>query len=38
MDENCKRQKEVKRTYGGLLLAVKGHSLDTRYKLIEKWT
>ena len=32
MDENCKRQKEVERTYGGLLPAVEGHSLGTRYK------
>ena len=31
MDENCKRQKEVERTYGGLLPAVEGHSLGTRY-------
>ena len=29
MDENCKRQKEVERTYGGLLPAVEGHSLGT---------
>ena len=33
MDENCKRQKEVERTYGGLLPAVEGHSLGTRYKV-----
>ena len=31
MDENCKRQKEVERTYGGLLPAVEGLSLGTRY-------
>ena len=30
MDENCKRQKEVERTYGGLLPAVEGHSLGTK--------
>ena len=35
MDENCKRQKEVERTYGGLLPAVEGHSLGTRYKHTE---
>ena len=33
MDENCKRQKEVERTYGGLLPAVEGDSLGTRYKV-----
>ena len=33
MDENCKRQKEVERTYGGLLPAVEGHSLGSRYKV-----
>ena len=33
MDENCKRQKEVERTYGGLLPAVEGHSLGTTYKV-----
>ena len=33
MDENCKRQKEVERAYGGLLPAVEGHSLGTRYKV-----
>ena len=33
MDEYCKRQKEVERTYGGLLPAVEGHSLGTRYKV-----
>ena len=36
MDENCKRQKEVERTYGGLLPAVEGHSLGTRYKVQAK--
>ena len=33
MDEICKRQKEVERTYGGLLPAVEGHSLCSRYKV-----
>ena len=33
MDENCKRQKEVEKTFGGLLPAVEGHSLGTRYNL-----
>ena len=28
----AKRQKEVERTYGGLLPAVEGHSLGTRYR------
>ena len=34
MDENCKRQKEVEITYGGLLPTVEGHSLGTRYKVL----
>ena len=33
MDENCKRQKEVERTYGGLLPAVEGHSLVEKLKI-----
>ena len=37
MDENCKRQKEVERTYGGLLPAVEGHSLGTRYKVQDSY-
>ena len=36
MDENCRRQKEVEITYGGLLPAVEGHSLGTRYKVLKR--